>query len=98
MRDRPQFILDVETQELGITAGLMDRVAQVREARSTRALTRAASELPQQSIALSCRSTHRASDSAWRRGLRCTPAPAGLWRRGLPGRARVRRGSLAQRR
>lgn len=27
---RPQFVLDVETEELGITGGLMDRVAQVR--------------------------------------------------------------------
>jgi galactokinase/mevalonate kinase-like predicted kinase len=29
MRERPQFILDVEVQELKIAGGLMDRVAQV---------------------------------------------------------------------
>lgn len=29
LKDRPQFVLDVEAQELKIAGGLMDRVAQV---------------------------------------------------------------------
>ena len=43
VRDRPGLILSVERDELGITAGLMDRVAQVRFSEFNSAVTSVAS-------------------------------------------------------